>query len=95
MSKKIDKQQTDEVAGEFLAENAEFFAQAFAALNPVFDNPGPMRIVSEESEMTVVIGVKEKEEDGAMDVDCILLDPDQESLRDCVDSLEQELVSVD
>lgn len=81
---------SDGVASEFLAENAEFFAQAFAALNPVFGSSGPMRIVSEEEEMTVVVGVKEPDGDGSMDVDCVLLDPDQESLRDCFNSLLHE-----
>ena len=93
MSEQSNTNQTDEIAGEFLVENAEFFAQAFAALNSVFGNSGPMRIVSDESEMTVVVGVKETDADGAMDVDCVLLDPDQESLRDCIDSLDDELVS--
>lgn len=95
MSGHNDRQRSDEVAGGFLAENAEFFAQAFAALNPVFGNPGPMRIVSEESEMTVVVGVKQQDEDGAMDVDCVLLDPGQESLRDCLGSLDDEPVPMD
>ncbi len=76
-----------DVAGDFLAENAEFFAQAFVALNPVFQSSGLMRVVSEESEMTMVVGVKGPDEDGEMDVDCVLLDPDQESLRDCLDAL--------
>ena len=90
MTKPTNEIQADEIAGEFLAENAEFFAQAFAVLNPVFGNSGPMRIVSEESEMTVVVGVNEPDESGEMDVDCVLLDPEQESLRDCIDSLDDE-----
>ncbi len=72
---------------EFLASNAEFFAQAFASLNGVFGNSGPMNIVSEEAEVTVAVGVKEPDEDGAMDVDCVLLEPNQESLRDCINTL--------
>ena len=90
MSALSEKFEADEIAGEFLAENAEFFAQAFAVLNPIFGNAGPMRIVSEESEMTVVVGVNEPDESGEMDVDCVLLDPEQESLRDCIDSLDDE-----
>lgn len=78
------------VASEFLASNAEFFAQAFSPLNGVFGNSGPMNIVSEESEMTVAVGVKQADDDGAMDVDCVLLDPDQESLRDCINTLFSE-----
>lgn len=74
----------------FLASNAEFFAQAFAALNEVFGNSGPMNIVSEEAEMTVVVGAKEADGDGAMDVDCVLLEPDQESLRECINTLFSE-----
>ena len=72
---------------EFLASNAGFFAQAFAPLNDVFGNSGPMNIVSEEAEVAVVVGVKEADEDGGMDVDCVLLEPNQESLRDCINTL--------
>ncbi len=75
---------------EFLASNAEFFAQAFSALNEVFQSSGPMNIVSEEADRTVVVGVKEADDDGAMDVDCILLESDQESLRDCINTLFSE-----
>ena len=88
MSELSEKFEADEIAGEFLAENAEFFAQAFAVLNPIFGNAGPMRIVSEESEMTVVVGVMEPDDEGEMDVDCLLLDPEQENLRDCINSLD-------
>ena len=91
MSELSEKIEADEIASEFLAENAEFFAQAFAVLNPIFGNAGPMRIVSEESEMTVVVGVMEPDDDGEIDVDCVLLDPEQESLRDCIDSLDEEV----
>jgi len=73
--------------GAFLASNAEFFAQAFVSLNGVYGNSGPMNIVSEESDRTVVVGVKEADGDGAMDVDCVLLEPNQESLRDCINTL--------
>jgi hypothetical protein len=95
MTELSDRLRTDEIASDFLSENAEFFAQAFAALNPVFGNSGPMRIVSEESEMTVVVGVEKPDGEGSMDVNCVLLDPDQESLRDCIDSLEEELIAED
>ncbi|MCP5537405.1 MAG: hypothetical protein H7A51_14380 [Akkermansiaceae bacterium] len=83
----MDKHNPALIAGEFLASNAEFFAQAFSPLNSVFDSSGPMNIISEEAEMTVAIGVKQADDHGAMDVDCVLLDPDQESLRDCIDTL--------
>ena len=76
-----------EAEGEFLAGNAGFFAQAFGPLNEVFGNSGPMQVVSEESEMTLVVAVRETEEPGVMDVDCVMLEPNQESLRDCVDSI--------
>jgi len=72
---------------EFLASNAEFFAHAFVALNEVFQSSGPMNIVSEEADRTVVVGVKEADDDGAMDVACVLLEPNQESLRDCINTL--------
>lgn len=76
-----------EAEGEFLADNAGYFAQAFGPLNELFENSGPMQVVSEESEMTLVVGVRETEEAGVMDVDCVMLEPNQESLRDCVDSV--------
>jgi len=76
--------------GEFLASNAEFFAQAFVAFNEVFQSSGPMNIVSEEADRTVVVGVKEADDDGAMDVDCVLLEPNQKSLRDCMNTLFSE-----
>ncbi|MBT8045194.1 MAG: hypothetical protein KJO79_09610 [Verrucomicrobiae bacterium] len=74
----------------FLASNAEFFAQRFAPLHDVFDSSGPINIVSEEADMTVVVGIKAPTDDGAVDVDCVLLEPDQESLRDCIDTLFSE-----
>jgi hypothetical protein len=35
----------------------------------------------------VVVGVKEADGDGAMDVDCVLLEANQESLRGCINTL--------
>jgi hypothetical protein len=76
-----------EAEGEFLTSNAGFFAQTFGPLNALFENSGPMQVVSEESEMTLVVGVRETEESGVMDVDCVMLEPNQESLRDCVNTI--------
>lgn len=70
----------------FLAENAEFFANGFAPLNSVFENSGEMTIVSEESEMTVAVGVRQVGGTGELEVDCILLKPNQESLQACFDT---------
>ena len=72
---------------EFLASNAEFFAQSFAVFNEIFQRSGPMNIVSEETGRTVVVGVKKADNDGAMDVDCLLLKPNQESLSNCINTL--------
>jgi hypothetical protein len=71
----------------FIASNAEYFAQALAPLNDIFHNSGMMNIVSEESDFTIVVGIKPTEEDGVMDVDCASLDPNQESLKDCINAL--------
>ena len=71
----------------FLAANAEYFAQALSPLNPVFRNSGTMNIVSEELDHTVVVGMKQTGEEGVMDVDCATLEPNQESLKDCIDAL--------
>ncbi len=74
----------------FLASNAEFFAQSFVVLNEIFQSSGPMNIASQETGRTVIVGVKETDNDGAMDVDCVLLKPRQESLRECIDTLFSE-----
>ncbi|NWK55825.1 hypothetical protein HW115_09400 [Verrucomicrobiaceae bacterium N1E253] len=71
----------------FLAANAEYFAQAMSPLNELFRNSGTMNIVSEEQEYTVVVGIKEVDEEGAADVDCATLEPNQQSLRDCLNAL--------
>lgn len=73
--------------GVFVAENADFFAQAFAVLRHVFDNRGTMRIVSEEEGITVAVGVREPDAVGGVDVDCVILEPNQESLCSCLDTL--------
>lgn len=72
---------------QFLASNAEFFTQAFAPLNQIFQNSGSMTIISEEARNTVVLNIKKTDDDGAMDVDCALLEPHQESLSECIKSL--------
>lgn len=78
----------------FVGENASYFAQAFAPLNEVFGNAGPMKIVSDEADYTVVVAVRNAEDeeqpaDGVMDVDCAILEADQDSLRDCLDALDE------
>ncbi len=72
---------------EFLASNAGFFAQSFVELNEIFHSSGPMNIVSEGAKNTVVVGVLEADDEGAMDVNCVLLKPNQESLRNCINTL--------
>jgi len=71
----------------FTAANAEFFAQALAPINGLFRNSGMMNIVSDELDYTVVVGMKTTGEEGVMDVDCALLEPGQNSLRDSLDAL--------
>lgn len=73
----------------FVSENASYFAQTFAALNGVFGNPGPMKLMSEEEDFTVAVVVRGTEEEGVMDVDCALMEAGQESLRDCFDALDE------
>ena len=72
---------------DFLAANAEYFAQALAPLNGVFRNSGMMNIVCEEREYTVVVGMKEAGHEGELDVDCAILGADQGSLKDCINAL--------
>jgi hypothetical protein len=72
---------------EFLASNAEFFAHAFAPLNKIFQNPGPMIIVSEEKSHTIVVGLREANDNGDLDIDCALLKPNQQSLSDCIKTI--------
>lgn len=72
---------------QFLAANAEYFAQALSPLNQLFDNSGMMNIVSEEEDYTVVVGMKQTEVDGDVDVDCATLEPNQQSVKDCINAL--------
>ncbi|MBT8037730.1 MAG: hypothetical protein KJO21_09315 [Verrucomicrobiae bacterium] len=88
MSAQTDK--IKESSREFLATNAVFFAQMCEPLNALFQSSGPMQILSDESEMTLVVAVRateETDEAGAMDVDCVMLEPNHESLRTCVNSI--------
>jgi hypothetical protein len=85
MTNETESQISDE--SEFLASNADFFANSFVPFNEIFQSSGPINIISEETKRTVVVGVKEADEDGAMDVDCVLLKPDQESLRGCINTV--------
>jgi len=71
----------------FIAANAEYFAQAMSPLHSIFRTSGMMNIVSEESDFTVVVGMNPTGEDGVMDVDCATLEPNQESLKDCINVL--------
>lgn len=75
---------------EFLASNAVFFAHSFVALNDIFQSSGPMNIISEETKRTVAVGVKEADNDGSMDVNCVLLKANQESLYECINTLSSE-----
>ncbi|GEM_PF-4157642 len=79
----------DAITGQqdFLAANAEYFAQALAPLNGVFRNSGMMNIVCEELDYTVVVGMKEAGDEGELDVDCAILGADQRSLKDCINAL--------
>ncbi len=72
------------VNAQFLQDNAEYFAQSFIGLNEIFHNSGAMNIVSEESNFVVAICMQIADEQGAIDMDCTLLKPNQRSLRDCI-----------
>ena len=78
----------------FVGENASYFAQAFAPLNEIFCNDGAMKIVSDEAEYTVVVSVRNVEGDdlhaeGVMDVDCAILEAEQDSLTECLTALDE------
>lgn len=80
----------DQAAAEqqqFIAANAEYFAQSLSSLNALFDNAGNMNIVSEEDEYTVILGMKTIADSEDVDVDCAILEPKQESLQGCIDAL--------
>ena len=89
MNESLDNLSEEEEAKQqsFLAENAEYFAQALAPLHTIFRTSGMMNVVSDEADFTVVVGMKPAGEDGVMDVDCVTLEPNQESLRDCINAL--------
>ena len=70
---------------EFLSSNAQFFAQTLSPVSEILQNAGPMTIVSEEAQNTVVVGLRKVDgDDGDMDVNCVLLKPHQRSIRDCI-----------
>lgn len=70
---------------EFLSSNAQFFAQTLSPVSDILQNAGSMTIVCEETERTVVVGLRETDDDeGDMDVNCVLLKPHQRSIRDCI-----------
>lgn len=73
-----------QVNDQFLADNAEFFVQSFAALNDVFENYGKLSIISEENKYTVAVSFKTIPDTDDLDVECMLLRPNQNSLRDCL-----------
>jgi len=87
MNESLDRSSDEAAQQEFVAGNAEYFAQALSPLHTIFRTSGMMNIVSEESDLTVVVGMKPTEEDGVMDVDCAILEPNQESLKDCINAL--------
>ncbi len=77
----------------FVGENANYFAQAFASLNEVFCNEGSMTIVSDEVDYTVAVAVRKaggdaSYEEGVVDVDCAILEAEQDSLADCLKALD-------
>lgn len=89
-----DQNAPEGIYSGFVGENASYFAQAFAPLNEVFRNDGAMKIVSDEADYTVVVAVRKAGGDGAhdegvMDVDCAILEAEQESLIDCLVALDE------
>lgn len=75
------------VDDDLITGNAELFARTFAGLNQIFSSEGPISILSEEEQMTVAVGVRPANASDEADVDCVLLEPNQESLRDCLNTL--------
>ena len=75
---------------DLITGNAELFARSFAGLNQVFSSEGSISILSEEEEMTVAVGVRPADDSHETDVDCVLFESNQESLRDCLDTLFEE-----
>ena len=71
----------------FAAANADFFAQALAPINELFRNSKTMNIVSDELDYTVVVSMQPTGEEGVMNVDCALLEPGQDSLKECLNSV--------
>lgn len=75
---------------DFLAESAQLFARAFVGLNQVFGSEGSVKILCEEQERTIAVGIRPAHNGEEADVDCILLEANQESLRDCLNVLFEE-----
>ena len=87
MNEELNLSDADAEQQAFIAANAEYFAQSLAPLNAVFRNSGMMNIVSEEQEYTVVVGMKTAGDEGELDVDCAILEPHQQSLKNCINAL--------
>ena len=89
MNEELNISDEDAIAEQqaFVAANAEYFAQALAPLNAVFRNSGMMNIVSQEEDYTVVVGMKTAGTEGELDVDCAILEPHQQSLKNCINAL--------
>ena len=73
--------------GEFLRQNADFFVQSLSGLMKIYNSKNKLNIVSEEKAMTIAVGLVETEESGVMDVNCVHLSPNQNSLKGCIESI--------
>ncbi len=74
---------------DFLSSNANYFVQAFAKLNEIFEQSGQIHIISQEKKFTVAVGMKIMKGSEELDVECVLLKPNQSSLRDCINIIAQ------
>ena len=74
-------------ASHTLVSNGEFLFQMFSGLLEMYGSKETLNIISEENETTLAAGIVTTDIPGEMDLDCLRFEPNQESLRVCIDSI--------
>ncbi|MGB0991859.1 MAG: hypothetical protein ACPG32_05260 [Akkermansiaceae bacterium] len=90
----LEDQTAEDELGSFLGENAEYFIRLFQPVAETLGHVNGIKVISEEGDYTVAVASRVIGDDGELDVDCVILDPHQESLSDCLNALDLEEGSV-
>lgn len=73
--------------GAYLQSNGDFFINTFSRLFQIYGESSTMNILSEEGLTILSVGMKETDEPGVMDVNCVSFDPDHVHPRTCFDNI--------